>query len=324
MFAGPHGRDSSDAVRLVGTVAAILSIGAGVIHVSAAGDHTNLPVMFAGFLVVAALQVTLGALLLWRRPTRWLIVAGVALMVGSIGAWLMSRTQGLPFLEDGHTEPVGFKDGVTVLFELASIPALLLLLSRDLARVSLPSPRLETQALTALGVGCLALMIPALILEGGGHHSHEQAVALGIHADDHGEGEEIAHADTKSHQDDPGSGHHATKTDKKGAGAHRHADSANKSGGHHSGVELAAAPLGTDHEHNGAGEPKDSPQHHDDGDGGGKKGGGHHRGGEHRRGRPDRDHGHGDHEGEEPGDEAPISVSYEPQPRVCIGTVCVP
>ena len=170
---------NSDAVRLVSTLAAILSIGAGVIHVSAAGDHTSLPVMFAGFLAVATLQIALGALLLWRRPSKLLIAAGVGLMVGSIAVWVLSRTEGLPFLEDGHTEAIGFKDGITVLFELGSIPLLLLLMSQELDRVSLPSPRLASHALAVTGAGCFALMAPALLLGGGEHHSHDQAVKLG-------------------------------------------------------------------------------------------------------------------------------------------------
>ena len=313
-----HGRELNDPTRLVGEVAAILSIGAGVIHYSAAGDHTNLPVMLAGFIVVATLQVALGALLLWRRPpSRRLVLAGLALMVGAIGVWVLSRTQGLPLLEDGHAEPIGFKDGVTVVFELASIPALLLLLSRDLARVSLPSPKLEAQTLTALGASCFALMVPALMLGGGEHHSHEEAVEMGIHTDDHGPGEELAHAGSDSHGDDPDDGHHATKPDGKG---HGHARAGDASGGHHSGFELASAPV-TGHEHDGGG---DGPQHHaDDG------GEGNHHDGHHRRDRRDRDHGHGDHEEDEPGgggsgDEPPLSLSYDPEPSVCIATVCVP
>ena len=47
-----RGDGSLDAARLVARLTAILSIAAGVIHLSAAGDHRNLPVMLAGFLVV--------------------------------------------------------------------------------------------------------------------------------------------------------------------------------------------------------------------------------------------------------------------------------
>ena len=55
-------------------------------------------------------------------------------------------------------EPIGFKDSVTVLFELATVPGLLLLMSPDLGGVRLPSARLGTQ-----GAGVpLGLRLPAL------------------------------------------------------------------------------------------------------------------------------------------------------------------
>jgi len=310
--------------QLVAQVAAVLSIGAGVIHVSAAGDHTSLPVMFAGFIVVATLQVGLGALLLRGPPSRPLVAAGLALMLGSVGVWLVSRTAGLPFLEDGHTEPVGFKDGVTVLFELASLPALLLLLSPDLARVSPPSPRLRSQTLAVLGVACFALLPPALLLGGGEHHTHEEAVELGIHEDDHGEGDELAHAD-------PDSSHHGEpERDSNDADRHGHKTSANRAGEHgHADVDLADAPLGGSHEHAGGSAPDDAPSHHGGKNGGGGGGGQDHRG--HRDGDKDRgdDHGGGHGDGDHGGGggsegEEPLTITYEPEPSVCLMAVCFP
>ena len=326
--------NSSGAVRLVAEIAAVLSIGAGVIHVSAAGDHTNLPVMLAGFVVVATLQVALGALLLTRAPSRPLIAAGLALMVGSIGVWVVSRTAGLPFLEDGHTEPVGFKDGITVLFEAASIPALLLLLSPDLARASVP-PRFASQTLAALGVACFALLPPALLLDGGGHHSHEQAVELGIHEDDHGGSDALAHVGPDASHTDGDEGHHAKGKDgKKQGDTHGHGKSA-KDGGHgHSDVELAGTPLGSSHAHRGGSD--DSPSHHgneNDGadNGGGQDHRGHRDGDKHDGDKHDGDNhrggGHGDGEhgggGGSEGDE-PFRLTYEPEPSVCVGDVCFP
>jgi hypothetical protein len=233
----------SDPVRLVAQVAAVLSIGAGVIHVSAAGDHTDLPVMFAGFMVVAALQVALGVLLLRRPPSRLLIAGGIALMLSSIGLWALSRTAGLPFLPDGHVEPIGFKDGVTKLFEAATIPLLLLLLSPELGRVSLPSPRLGSQTTAALGIICLALMAPALFLDGGRQHSHDQAVALGLHdAGEHGGSRELAHAGPgSSHDTKDGAGH------REKSHGHR-ATSTDAPAGHHGGTP-AGTQLAAEHEH---------------------------------------------------------------------------
>ena len=327
LFAAPYGREPTDAVRLVGTVAAVLSIAAGVIHISAAGDHTNLPVMFVGFMIVATLQVAVGALLFWRRPSKLLIAAALALTVSSLGMWLLSRTAGLPFLEGGHVEPIGFKDGVTKLFELGTIPALLLLLSRDLSAVSLPSPRLSSQTLGVLGASVFALMTPAMLLDGGAHHSHDQAVAMGIHHDDNGhvDAHELAQAHAESGDAHGAATHHVNAT------GHNHAGSANAAGAHrHTDHELASTRHHLGHEHAGGGPHGQSPTHHT---GGNER---EHGSGQHEKSHPEGDqdhsgggHGHGDHEGGHGGgsdDDEPISVSYEPSPSVCISAadICVP
>jgi hypothetical protein len=329
-------------------VAAILSIAAGVIHISAAGDHTGLPVMFVGFMIVATLQVALGGLLLWRRPSKLLIAGALALMVSSLGMWMLSRTAGLPFLEDGHLEPIGFKDGVTKLFELGAMPALLLLLSSDLSAVSLPSPRLSTQTLGVLGAGVFALMVPAMLLDGGTQHSHDQAVAMGLH--EHGEGKEHAgeHADAHADTGSEAEHAHAGKEHAGDGNSHGHGDSMEAADGHeHSGTELASTLGG--HGHSGSGMHRDSHgggaptdghshnedsggneesgdnqhshprpegrQHTDDHSGGGHgDGGSGHGDGGHGDGGHDDGAGHGD-EGESDGfggKDEPISLTYEP------------
>jgi len=302
---------------VVGEVAAILSFGAGVLHISAAGDHAELPVMFAGFLLVAALQIALGILLLRRPPARLIIAAAVLMTLSSIGIWLVSRTAGLPFVEDGHLEQVGFKDGITKLFEIASVPLLLLLLSSDLHRLSLPSPRLGGQARAVVGTACLALLVPALLLGEGAEHSHDDAA----HAAHEGSGT-VAHAGpahTEGRHADAEHGQHAG-----GGSGKDHAHTAGAADGGHSGVHFASAPLGGTHDH-GAGTPGDAPTHHSGGHGDDDDGGKHphHRGDKHRGG--DHGHGHGGGEGESPEAEPAISVSYEPAPRVCVGgALCVP
>ena len=299
-----------------------------MVHISAAGDHTDVPVLFAGFIVVAALQLLLGALLLWHRPSKPLVAAGLALMVGSIGVWLVSRTAGLPFPEDGHQEPVGFKDGVTVLFELGSIPALLLLLSRELELVSLASTRLASQTFrTVSAVSCL-LLVPALMLGGGENHSHEEAVALGLHdnSEGHGdsEGHDLAQAGAGRAHD---GGHDANRGERK---SHAHGGSSNTGGNDgHSGHTLTSAAPDTGHEHVGGSGPG-APRHHARNDGGERhRGGDGHGGGGKGHGRRDGEHGgrhHGDGNGEHgggQGNDEPVSISYEPL-EVCVSGVCVP
>jgi hypothetical protein len=293
-----------------------------VIHISAAGDHTDLPVMFAGFMVVATLQIALGATLLLRPPSRLLVGGAVAMMLSSIGLWVLSRTAGLPFIEGGHLEPIGFKDGVTKLFEIGSIPALLLLLSPDLARVSLPSRRLGSQAMAMVGAGCFALMTPALLLGGGEQHTHEEAVALGIHDHDSGH-DELAHAD----------GARSAHAHREGAETSRGHDHANRSNhAHHNAHTELASTRGANHAH---ASPDQARHEHGDSQSDNEEQSHEHAGGDHdkgahkRGGHKDGDHGHGhgkhggDQPDEGPGDQ-PVTISYEPQPSICLADICVP
>ena len=218
-----HGSDLGDAGRLIAHVTAIFMLGAGVIHLSAASDHKSLPVMMVGFLIVALLQIAVGGLLLAGRPRRLLLWGAVALVVSSLGLWFASRTVGLPFLPGGHMEPIGFKDGVTVVFELAALPGLLMLMTRHLAGVALPAA-FGSQALSVMGVGATLLMTPALMLGGGMHHSQEQMEAMGH---EHGEAAEAGH-DEAGHDEvagAPGAGHpHGTGAGARGAaGGDEHA-----------------------------------------------------------------------------------------------------
>jgi hypothetical protein len=204
---------------------AIFLAAAGILHLSAAADHENLPVMMVGFLCVASCQAALAGLLVWRRPGRLLLVAALAVTLGALTTWLISRTLGLPFLPGGHMEPIGFKDGVTVLFEVGTIPGLLLLASRDLTGVQLPSPRLGSQAIAGLGTAAFALFVPAFLLGGGEHHSAAQHAAM----QGHPHGTEIA---SRSDADDHPHDLDAEQLASRDANDHAHTGGASESGGH--------------------------------------------------------------------------------------------
>ena len=105
-------------------------------------------------------------------------------------------------------------------------------------------------------------MTPAMLLDGGTQHSHEQAVAMGIH--EHSEGEE--HADAGSEADHPHADRELADEGQEGAvgnDGHGHGDSMEAGGGHdHSGTELASTLGANDtsaaHEHSGSGTHRDS------------------------------------------------------------------
>ena len=140
----PYGACARDDARVVARMAAIASLGAGLVHVAAAADHSERALMMVGFEVVAILQVALGCLLLWRRPSTAVLGGGLALMIISIGLWAVSRTVGLGFISGEHVEPISFRDSVAVLFQLAACVGLWELLQgskRPAAPPGSPAPR---------------------------------------------------------------------------------------------------------------------------------------------------------------------------------------
>ena len=296
----PHAPAGDAARRLVAQATGIASMAAGLIHISAAADHANLPVMQAGFLVVAVLQGGLGVwLLLGRNLSKLQLIGALGLMLGSVEMWMMSRTVGLPFLPGGHMEPIGFKDGVTVLFELASVPGLLLLMTRELAEVRLPSSRLASQVLGFLAAASFALFVPALMLGGGGHHSASQMGGHGggrpsrvrrrwrrpsrVGWGEHGGSE---HGGSK-HAGGGGHGHASKGGDHHASGGKEHAGGGHGDGGHSdAGTTLAqnGGGHGSGGHHQSTGGSHGSGGHGGSDSSGGEGGG--HAGGE--------QHGHGD------------------------------
>lgn len=87
----------------------------------------------AFFLVVGACQVTAAALLLKPCPPAWFWL-GIAGSATVIGIWVVSRTVGVPFAEDGHTEPVGVADSFASLAEAWTIIMLALYLAEPIRR----------------------------------------------------------------------------------------------------------------------------------------------------------------------------------------------
>ncbi len=196
--------------HLITCAVALLFFAAGIIHLSAASDHGNLPFMMVGFIVVALAQMGLAALLFLRGPSVGLLAVGLVLTLASVAVWLLSRTIGLPFLEGGHMEPIGFKDGVTVLFELATLPGLFALFSPFVRDISLPA-QVGRQALTGLAAGIALMFVPALLLGGGGHHSQDELAALSAGHEhggsEHDHGEESGEAAEDDDHDQGEAGH---------------------------------------------------------------------------------------------------------------------
>jgi hypothetical protein len=104
------------------TVAALASIAAGGIHVSAAstlGDNNGQT--FAFFGAVAAAEIVWGLVALFRAP-RWWLVLGVLGNAVVVTTWIVSRTVGLPVGPYAHEVlRVGYADVLATIFGAVTI-----------------------------------------------------------------------------------------------------------------------------------------------------------------------------------------------------------
>lgn len=147
--------------RLLQCGLAAASAGAALIHVEAAGDHISQPALFIGAIGAAVGQLVWAGLIMrgvWQRR----LAAGVLFNLVLIGGWALSRTTGLP-LVGGGVEPLGFNDGIAVLFETAIIAGAGLLALIPRADRALPV-RAGYLASGAAVVSVAALTVTALLL----------------------------------------------------------------------------------------------------------------------------------------------------------------
>ena len=152
---------------------ALSVIGAAVIHLAAVRSHLGSPAAVASFVGIGLVQILLGASYLFsgaERLKRFVLVGTGSL---ATGAWLVSRTWGLPALS-GHTgaEAVGAADAAAVVLQVVSVLFALLPV-----RNPGPHPRIRAALATipAFAVGAIAsaslLSVPP--------HSHEHGPESG-------------------------------------------------------------------------------------------------------------------------------------------------
>ena len=140
-------------------VAIGLSWGAGFIHVAASYRHLDYVPYAAAFAMLAAIQFAWGVLV-YRRPSRTLLVAGALLSLGTVCVWLVSRTSGLPVgPERWRPEAWGLPDTVASADELT--------LCVLLALGSAGQRRALRGAAVAFGVALI--LLSSLSVVSGGH-----------------------------------------------------------------------------------------------------------------------------------------------------------
>jgi hypothetical protein len=165
----------------------------------------------ATFLAAAWVQLGLAAALV-VAPRRWMLSALIIANLAFIGAWIVSRTAGLPYGSHvGHPESVGFVDLSCVGFEVAVVVVAALALAR-------PGVGRTLKGVGALGIPLIVLALTSAAVASPAARDH----AAGSHGDHaaaggHEHGDEMAAADGHEHAaaaGEDGHAHEATGDDK--------------------------------------------------------------------------------------------------------------
>ena len=174
-------------------VAAVASIGAGLIHAAAIGVHAEDVGLARLFIAAAVFQIGWGAVAL-SHPRRWVGLVGAIGSLVIVGGWFVTRIADLSWIAglEAHEAP-GFAD--TVCAALGLVAAGGGMFAWLVGDRQIQVPRL---ALSALAVSALA--IPAVVAASSHHHdeaghTHSAETADGVVATATDDGHDHVHTD---------------------------------------------------------------------------------------------------------------------------------
>ncbi len=137
-------------------IAAVASLGAGLIHAAVARDHFAEWWVYGSFFTLLAIFQVGWALVVWGGATRRALLAGLCINAATIALWLVTRTTGLPIgPEPGVPEPAGVADVACGILELAVVALSALALRRASGQRAFSWPA----AFASLGAACLIALI---------------------------------------------------------------------------------------------------------------------------------------------------------------------
>ena len=111
-----------DPLRLVGSVMAAASLGAGVIHAAVVPEHLEETWLFGAFFVACALFQLGWAALVVVRPSPGVYRGGIVANGAMVAIWALSRTTGIPVGPEPWTaEAVGALDLAATALEVSLI-----------------------------------------------------------------------------------------------------------------------------------------------------------------------------------------------------------
>lgn len=147
---------------------AIASAGAGLVHAAAAGSHDGERTLAIMFALAAVAQLGWAAVAL-ARPGRVLAGVGVALNLGLVAVWFLTRTVGIaPVAVLATVEAPGFQDTVAAALVMAALALALWSLATD----ALPEWLHRSSVATVAAVLVMAVTVPAVAA---GHDHGDEA-----------------------------------------------------------------------------------------------------------------------------------------------------
>lgn len=189
--------ESHDGAVDLGVVLAVLTGGAGIVHLAMVPAHVGGswidPIAFA---VVGWLQVALALVFLARRGSRAVAITCGAVNVVALTALVWARTVGWPVgSHAGVVEDLGVLDGVTAVLEAAAVCTAIVMVARPQRRRVRPAVA-SVVAVLAVGLITMGLASP-------GTAEHGESVVAGVHAHgdaaaghgDHADGNDAGVAD---------------------------------------------------------------------------------------------------------------------------------
>jgi hypothetical protein len=164
---------------------AAFSLGAGAIHLAMVPSHWGSSTAEGlSFAVTGWLQIAF-AVLVVAKPSRLLLQLGIAVNAVAIGAWIVSRTAGLPYgAHSGVAEDAGFVDVTCVVFEGLLVVACAVWAFKPRAGARFARGGLAFTGVIAISV--LALTTAALASPGARNHGHNEAGGLAADGHNHG------------------------------------------------------------------------------------------------------------------------------------------
>jgi hypothetical protein len=187
------GRLAAAPVPGVLRVAAIASIGAGAIHATAAGAHSEHRSAVVAFVVTAVAQIAWGALAL-SRPWRLVALAGAAINAAAVGGWALAKTSGISFvtgLED--KEAAQFADTLAAALAAVAVAAALAALVGLVGLGRGAWLRRSHPVLVGVAaVATIGLVVPGMVNTGSHSHAGAGHDETGAGGHDHAAGAEGA------------------------------------------------------------------------------------------------------------------------------------